>query len=157
TSLLTMSSPVSLFPPDRSLGQHALDPDLFVFDFSKDTDISDFENFGKKLPLPVDTVPAMKWGSFWSLGDDSDKILLSQGELEYYRLVDSSDHNSTLTIRRSPAGGRIFEYTPSKDSWKVLPKPDDITNSVSKIATTFSQKANKGFFFGGQIWENAFL
>ncbi|RPA73807.1 hypothetical protein BJ508DRAFT_45122 [Ascobolus immersus RN42] len=99
----------------------------------------------------------MKWGSFWSLGDNLDTLLLSQGELEYYRLVSPTDHNETLTTARSPAAGRIFSYTPSTDTWKVQPKPEGLTNSVSKIATTYSQKAGKGFFFGGQIFTNAYL
>ncbi|RPA84162.1 hypothetical protein BJ508DRAFT_412878 [Ascobolus immersus RN42] len=140
---------------EKSDRNYFANPDLLVLDFHKDIDsIASTYSSLQRLPLPLDSVPVSKFGSFWTVGSDS--LLLSQGELQWYPVVSSATHTETVAIERTPPRGSSFKYDISSNSWTTLPPDSDVPNSVVRGASTFSEKTGKGFVLGGAVWPNSY-
>ncbi|RPA77492.1 hypothetical protein BJ508DRAFT_417029 [Ascobolus immersus RN42] len=140
-------------PPDSLFGN----PDIIVYDFSKSS--SDIPAV-TKIPYPITDIPVLKWGSFWSLGDDTDKLLLSQGELQFYHPGTSEDHlKYPKDAARVQPDGRSFEYDISSNTWKTSTtrtKEGVKLNSAARVSTTFS-KSGKGFALGGRMAQGSYM
>ncbi|RPA84163.1 hypothetical protein BJ508DRAFT_412880 [Ascobolus immersus RN42] len=140
----------------KAKGEYYANPDIWVFDFTKDTsaDSPEYTN----IPVPVENVPILRFGALWDIGSkDDDKLLMSQGQLQRDILLDSSNHTNTLySLERKAPNGAAWEYSISSNSWKKVETTTKDKISAVKAAQAFSQKAQKGFVLNGLSTQNEY-